>query len=261
MTDDRSDLIERPALRDVDPESGEVRATLTYQGRTVDFSPAAVDAALVRLGRERRNPPDPATRDARLEGYIGPGDPDDVWDVPFLYGSVDLGKRTIYLPFSESTRLANLAAALIERDPRLASLAAWEVHLTYRWGEDLGKEGSGLKLWRLKRPNPDAVWALGQCRPPRATDLLLDLNARVARHAEFTGWQVQAALHEALGCIKLRPGGQFSIEPLSDYWRDFILRRYGVWRPSLRALQEVMAQAEREQLPLWPDDEDGDGDE
>lgn len=264
---DREDLIDRTANT---VEGAVERALATPEGRAAYDGLRRSGATLTVNGREispetgelRRseNALDPAHRSVRLEGYLGPGDPDARWDVPLGFGSVALGKRSVSLPFSESTALADLAASLIERDSRLGPIAAWETHLTYRWGADLGKEGSGLKLWRLKKPNPDAVWALGQCRPPRATDLLLDLNSRVARHAEFTGWQVQAALHEALGCIKLRPGGVFSIEPLSDYWQEFILRRYGVWRPSLRALQAIMAAAEREQLPLW-EDEGGDDDE
>lgn len=250
---DREDLIGRTAdtVGGVLTERG-VRATLSFNGRTVDFDPEIGEA------RRPRDTPEPDARRARIEGFVGPGDPDARWDVPLGFGSVPLGKRTVYLPFGESTKLADFGAALIERDSRLASLTAWETRLVYRWGEDLGKEGGGLRLWRLKKPSPDLTWALGQCRPPRACDLTLDLNSRVARHAEFTGWQVQAALHEALGCVKLRPGGLLSVEPLSDYWRDFILRRYGVWRPSLRALQEVMRLAEEEQLSLWEDEGDDD---
>lgn len=268
MTDDRDALIDHTAdtlesafdRAIATPEGRAAYDELTRLGGTVSVNGGSARRIDPATGEVRRdgNAPDPATRAARLEGYLGDGDPDARWEVPYGFGSVPLGKRTVYLAFGESGALADLAAALVERDSRLSPIAAWETHLVYRWGEDLGKEGSGLRLWRLKKPNPDAVWALGQCRPPRATDLLLDLNARVARHAEFTGWQVQAALHEALGCIKLRPGGVFSVEPLSDYWQEFILRRYGVWRPSLRALQAVMAAAEREQLPLWEEDEDGD---
>jgi hypothetical protein len=61
---------------------------------------------------------------------------------------------------------------------------------------------------------------------------------------ELTGWQVQAALHEALGCLKVWHG-VVSVEQLSGFWQARVMRRYGVLRPGMKALQEVMAQAGR----------------
>lgn len=262
---DREDLVDRTAgsiegaldRALATPEGREAYDRLRRTGGTLSINGREISPETGEIASDGDTPEFDA-RLARIEGFVGDGDPDDRWDVPYGFGSVPLGskdKRRAYLSFGEQRALADLAGALIERDSRLSPITTWDIQLTYRWGEDLGKEGSGLKLWRIRKPNPDVAWALGQCRPPRATDLLLDLNARVARHAEFTGWQVQAMLHEALGCLKLR-GGNVAVEPLSDYWQEFILRRYGIWRPSLRALQAVMAAAEREQLPLWSD-EDG----
>ena len=82
------------------------------------------------------------------------------------------------------------------------------------------------------------------------------MNSRVVRYAEFTNWQFQATLHTALGHTCVRQG-RLSIEPPSLAWQRYLLRRYGLWEPDMKALQKVMALAEADQLPLW-EDEDGD---
>lgn len=52
--------------------------------------------------------------------------------------------------------------------------------------------------------------------------------------------------------------GARSVELLSGFWQAHIMRRYGpTWRPDLAQLAAAMRLAEREQLPLWEDEEDG----
>jgi hypothetical protein len=232
-TDELLDRVaDRAALRGIDPETGEVR-------RSREKAPL--------FGRE--------TRDARLEGYLGPGDVDDLWPPVTYYGSVQTGKRTVAMPFGESRDLAELGAALIDRDKMLQAIDTWEIRVAYLRGEELGKVAGEPRHWRLKRSDPLSTTLLGMCSPPRVVDVFLFLNARICSYAELTRWQVQAALHEALGCLKVRHGA-LSVEPLSGFWQAHIMRRYGPrWRPDLAALAEVMRQAEQSQLPLWPDDE------
>jgi hypothetical protein len=233
VTDDRSDLIDRTTLREVDPETGAVRATLSYGGRTVDFSPERVEAALASLGRERRNPPDHATRDGRVEGYIGPGDADDLWPPTTYHGSVHTGRRTVYLPFGESRDLAELGAALIDRDKMLQAIDTWEIRVAYLRGEDLGKAAGEPRLWRRKKADPLSTTSLGMCSPPRVVGIFLFLNSLVVSFAELSLWQVQATLHVALGDIRLKDG-RASIEALSSFWQSHTMRRYGArWRPDL----------------------------
>lgn len=245
-------------LGEVNPETGEkVTATLSHNGRTVDFSPGALEAALDSLGRERRNPPDPETRDARVEGYIGHGDPDDLWPPVTYYGGVQTGKRTVVMPFGEDRHLAELGAALCDRDRMLQAIDTWEIRVAYLWGEDLGKVAGEPRLWRLKKADPLSTTLLGMCSPPRVVDVFLFLNSRVVSYAELTRWQVQAALHEALGCVKVKDG-RATVEALSGFWQSHIIRRYGArWRPDLAQLAEVMRLAESNQIPLWPEEDEG----
>jgi len=269
MTDDNRDtLIDRAAdsietafdRAIASPEGRAAYDSLRQLGGTVAVNGRAINPETGEVGGETRregNGPDPATRPGRLAGYVGHGDPDTRHYSPYGYGSFEIGKRQIYLPFGESPTLAGLGEALIAKDERLAAITTWEVGIAYRWGEDLGKDGGEPRLWRLKKASPDLVWALGQGEEPRVVDLLLDVNGRIARYAEFTNWQVQATLHEALLHVKVRDG-RAAIEPLSSFVREYIMRRYGArWRPDLAHLLDAMRLAETDQLPLWKD-EDGD---
>lgn len=278
MSDDRDALIDRTgdtletafARGLASPEGRAAYADLTRHGGTLTVNGREINPETGEVGggerrRDRtgwdderqdkeRKGPDPATRDARLAGFVGPGDPDTRIYAPMVGKGIDLGKRKVYLSFVEDPYLTSIGEALLVRDTKIASFDAWSLNLAFRWGENLGKLGGEPRLWRLKKPSDDVVWALGQSDEPRVIDLFVDVNSRVARYAEFIGWQVQAALHEALGCAKVRDG-RVAIEPLSPFWQEHIMRRYGPrWRPDLAHLLEMMRLAEGEQLPLWEDE-------
>jgi hypothetical protein len=260
---DRDDLLDRTAdtLRDsfdraiATPGGRAAYDHLTRHGGTLTLNGREIAPETGEVRRERRNPPDPATRDARLEGYIGPGDPDDLWPPVKYYGGVQTGKRTVVMPFGESRDLADLGAALIDRDRMLRAIDTWEIRVAYLWGDDLGKVAGEPRLWRLKKADPLNTTLLGMCSPPRVVDVFCFVNARICSYAELTRWQMQAALHESLGCVRVRHGA-VSVESLSGFWQAHVMRRYGIWRPDIKALQEVMRQAEEGQLALWDDEGD-----
>lgn len=104
--------------------------------------------------------------------------------------------------------------------------------------------------------NADTTWALGPSRERRVIDPLLFVNSRIVRYAELTIWQIQATLHTALGRARVRQG-RLGIEPSSSAWRRYLLRRYDLWDPDTRALPEILALAERDQLPLRDDEDEG----
>jgi hypothetical protein len=106
------------------------------------------------------------------------------------------------------------------------------------------------------------AWALGHpILNPRYADLCLMVNSQVATRGQMTLWQVQAAVHEALECARVRDG-RIRILPRTTTAQDYIIRRYGAWEPNLRAIAEALAAAEAEQLPLFFDgDEDEDEDD
>lgn len=232
--------------------------TLTINGRTINPETGETDAdADAETATDR-------WRERREEGIVWDADP-DARVYPPGYDLINIGEqgtityRTIPLPYVESSLLATVGAALIERDAKLGSLHRWGFRIAYLFAEDFGKEQGAPRLWKLKKASPDTTWALGQSRERRVVDLFLFVNSRIARYAEFTNWQLQATLHTALGHARVRQGG-LSVEPPSPVWQRYLLRRYGLWEPDMKALQEVMALAEADQLPLWEDEED-DGDE
>jgi hypothetical protein len=176
---DRDDLIDRTtdaiegafARAAATPEGCVAYGNLRASGATLTINGREVNPETGETRRERRNAPDPETRGARLEGHIGPGDPDDVWPPVTYYGGIDLGKRTIAMPFGEDRDLAELGAALCELDRLLSPIVTWELRVAYLWGEDLGKVGGEPRLWRLKEADAMTIWALG--RTERVVDLFV----------------------------------------------------------------------------------------
>ena len=117
------------------------------------------------------------------------------------------------------------------------------------------------RLWRLRKPTDEVIWALNSnARAPRHLDLLFEMSAHVALLNQWTRWQEQAAIHEALLCIQVRQG-RVSIKPPSLFIRQLVIRRYGDWAPDLVALKKAMELAESEQLPLWEEGWDDGEDE
>lgn len=275
MTDDRDALIDRTAdgieaafARGLaTPEGRAAYADLTRDGGTLSINGREISPETGEVSRDRDDGDDDgdanpeAGRERRVAGLVWDADPDERvyppdYETLYLGEPGTITRRSVDLPFAESPFLARVGAALIARDERnLANLDRWGIRIAYLWADDLGKEGGEPRLWRIKKAGNDLVWALGQARERRVVDLLVFVNARIARFAEFTNWQIQAALHTALGHARVRQG-KLAVEPPSAVWQRHLIRRYGRWTPDMRALAEVLRLAEADQLALWDDDRD-----
>jgi hypothetical protein len=267
---DRDDLLGRTAdtLHDAfdraiaAPEGRAAYDNLTRHGSTLTINGREVSPETGEVSDDAGDEPD-RWRERRVEGLVWDADPDARVYTP-SYDLITLGEqgtishRSVSLPYVESALLARVGEALIARDKtNLGALGRWGIRIAYLFAEDLGNESGGPRLWQLKKPSKDAVWALGQGRERRVVDLHCLVNARIVRYAEMTNWQIQATLHTALGHARVSRG-RLAIEPRSPAWEHRLYRRYGNWLPDLQALAEVLRLAEADQLPLWEDEGDDD---
>ena len=184
-------------------------------------------------------------------------DPDGPFPVPRAPILALVDGFPVYSPFVESDLLAEIGAGLIDRNPRRYEMLA-KLPIAYLFAPGLGKLNGAPRLWRLRRADDWTKWALGQLTPPRFVDLFVCLNSHIVRVVPLTHWQVQATVHTALSCVRVRDG-QPQVLPCGVGTEAYIIRRYGPdWRPDLAILQEAMKAAQEEQLPLWEEEEDED---
>ncbi|HEY8600082.1 MAG TPA: hypothetical protein VIL85_16715 [Thermomicrobiales bacterium] len=191
------------------------------------------------------------------------GDPDEVIAIYYPGALKTRNDRTRELEFQESAALTALADGLIERTgERYAALD--KIEIMFLWAEDLGKVAGDGRFIRVQKVNPLTFWALnaGRVNAPRTPDVLVMLNGYMARLAQLTNWQAQAAIHTALECISVRNGAVKLTDPENNLIRNYIIRRYGAWNAPLQTIAAAMLKAQTEQLPLFgDDDEEGEGDE
>ncbi len=194
----------------------------------------------------------PPVRDALL------GDPDAVVKIYFPASLKRRNERMTQLDFQESATLTELADGLIERTgDRYAALDTIEI--MFLWAEDLGKVAGDGRFIRVRKVTPLTLWALNANKlVPRAPDVLVMLNGYMARLAQLTNWQAQAAIHTALECISVRNGAVKLSDPENSLIRNYIIRRYGAWNFTLQTIAAAMLKAQTEQLSLFGDEEEGD---
>lgn len=244
---DREDLIDRAAgtiegafdRALATPEGRAAYDRLRHTGGTLTVNGREISPEAGEIAGDADAEPD-RWRERREEGLVWEADP-DARVYPPGYDLINIGEqgtityRAIPLPYVESSLLATVGAALVERDAKLAALDRWGFRLAYLFAEDLGKEQGEPRLWKLKKATPDTTWALGQSRERRVVDLFVLVNSRIVRYAEFTNWQLQATLHTALGHARVRQG-RLGVEPPSSVWRRYLLRRHGLWEPDMKEL-------------------------
>lgn len=186
-------------------------------------------------------------------------------DAPILmpeYGRVERpGGIPDYLRRAESALLSDIIDGLIERTGRYAPLA--DLQIACLWASDLGTVEGEPRLYRWKKPDDLTRWALGTGRPQRAYDLILEADGTVAARGQMTLWQAQALAHTAIDRVRVRSGRRIQVVPESALIQHFITARYGQWNAALMGIARALALAEREQLPLWDEagEEEGEGDE
>ncbi len=275
MTDDRDALIDRTAdgieaafARGLaSPQGRAAYADLTRDGGTLTINGREISPETGEVGRDGTDDADGADSDdanpeagraAREAGLVWDADPDQPIALPRYEPVGEINGFPVYLPFTESRELARIGEGLIDRFPnRHGAFVTQKITIRYLWAGDLGKLNGEPRLWRLRKSDNWTDWALGSGRPPRVAHLFLLLNSRVANYAKLTNWQAQAAIHEALECVRVRDG-KLQINPLLVMTQAYIIRRYGNWHPDMRTIAKAMRLAETDQLPLWEDDEDGD---
>lgn len=224
-----------------------------------------IDAALGR-GRGGRtvNEDTGEVRDPGREAYrrkylVLGTDPDAPIRLP-EYGRVERpGGIPDYLRRAEATLLADIIDGLIERTGRYAPLA--DLQIACLWASDLGTVEGEPRLYRWKKPDDLTRWALGTGRPQRAYDLILEADGTVAARGQMTAWQAQALAHTAIDRVRVRSGRRIQVVPESALVQHFITARYGQWNAALMGIARALALAEREQLPLWDeaDEDEGEG--
>lgn len=191
------------------------------------------------------------------------GHPDTVLKIPHPDSGIKADGDSVPYRFVRDEQLAAIADGLMERmGSRYAALD--KIQIVYVWANDLGKDKGDLRFMRIKKADEFMVWYAndGQVRG-RFPAVFVLLNRVVARMAQLTNWQVQAAVHTALESITWREGKPHLLPPESGMVSNFILRRYGAWNESLQQTYKAVHAASTNQMSLFGDDEDDDeeGDE
>lgn len=195
----------------------------------------------------------PAERDTIL------GNPNDIIALPRFASGVDRHGESVYYDFVRDDQLAEIAEGLIERYAvRYGPLE--KLDIVYAWARGLPDTNGSATLIKLKKADPFLLWFANdeQVRGRFPTVFVL-LDHLVASLAGLTMWQAQAAIHTALECITVRRGKVKLAHPASQTTNLFIARRYGAWNENLKQICTAVASSTTNQLALFDEAEDEDG--